>query len=177
MIAKASLESFVYDLTETFFFPNKQKNKGNLQKIYGRKNFPYLILTDTDSICVFFTFICKPGSYMPVSQFRDVLFEVIVNNDVLHGFDTLDKFWENYSVRNESLRKNLVIFQSKILTTPKEYFEEFETHAVNKKHKRLGKGAASMEFEDYAKRINSIKEIETFGHLPNEKQKQNRFAI
>ena len=168
MFAKASLESFVYGLAETFFFPNKQKNKGN---------FPYLILTDTDSICVFFTFICKPESYMPVSQFRDVLFEVIVNNDVLHRFDTLDKFWENYSVRNESLRKNLVIFQSKILTTPKEYFEEFESHAVNKKHKGLGKGAASMEFEDYAKRINSIKEIETFGHLPNEKQKQNRSAI
>ena len=34
-----------------------------------------------------------------------------------------------------------------------------------------------MEFEDYAKRINSIIEIEIFGHLPNEKQKQNRFAI
>ena len=34
-----------------------------------------------------------------------------------------------------------------------------------------------MEFEDYAKRINSIIEIETFGHLLNEKHKQNRFAI
>ena len=34
-----------------------------------------------------------------------------------------------------------------------------------------------MEFEDYTKRTSSIKEIETFGHLPNEKQKQNRFAI
>ena len=34
-----------------------------------------------------------------------------------------------------------------------------------------------MEFEDYAKRINSIKEIETFGQLPKEKQKQNRFTI
>ena len=29
MFAKASLESFVYDLTKTFFFPNK-KNKRNL---------------------------------------------------------------------------------------------------------------------------------------------------
>ena len=29
MFAKVSLESFVYDLTETFFFPNK-KSKGNL---------------------------------------------------------------------------------------------------------------------------------------------------
>ena len=32
-----------------------------------------------------------------------------------------------------------------------------------------------MEFEGYAKRINSIREIETFRQLP--KQKQNRFKI
>ena len=29
-----------------------------------------------------------------------------------------------------------------------------------------------MEFEDYARKVNSVKEIETFGHLLNEKQKQ-----
>ena len=34
-----------------------------------------------------------------------------------------------------------------------------------------------MEFEDYARKVNSVKEIETFGHLLNEKQKQSRFAI
>ena len=34
-----------------------------------------------------------------------------------------------------------------------------------------------MEFESYSKRINSIKEIETFDQLPTEKQKQNIFAI
>ena len=34
-----------------------------------------------------------------------------------------------------------------------------------------------MEFEDCAKRVNSIREIVTFGQLPKEKQKQNRFTI
>ena len=34
-----------------------------------------------------------------------------------------------------------------------------------------------IEFEDYTKRINSIGEIETFGRLPKEKHKQNRFTI
>ena len=34
-----------------------------------------------------------------------------------------------------------------------------------------------MEFKDYAERINSIREIETFRQLPKEKQKQNRFTI
>ena len=34
-----------------------------------------------------------------------------------------------------------------------------------------------MEFEDYAKRINSIKEIETFAQVPKQKQKQNRISM
>ena len=34
-----------------------------------------------------------------------------------------------------------------------------------------------MEFEDYAKRINLIREMETFRQLPKEKPKQNRFTI
>ena len=34
-----------------------------------------------------------------------------------------------------------------------------------------------MEFEYYAKRINSLGEIETFGHLPKGKHKQNSFMI
>ena len=58
---------------------------------------------------------------------------------------------------------------------PKEYLEEFESQSVKEKHKELRKGASRMEFEDYAK--NSIRKIETFGQLPKEKQKQNRFTI
>ena len=34
-----------------------------------------------------------------------------------------------------------------------------------------------MEFEDYAKRISLIREIETFGQLPKEKHKKNTFTI
>ena len=107
--AKVSLESFVYDLTETFFFPNK-KIKKFFNKYMIERIFPYSILTDTDSICVFFIFICKPESCTPDSQFRDVLFEIIINNDILHRFAISHKFWEKYSVRNESVRKKLSYF-------------------------------------------------------------------
>ena len=34
-----------------------------------------------------------------------------------------------------------------------------------------------MEFENYAKRINSVKEIENYCQNQREKQKQNRFVI
>ena len=58
-----------------------------------------------------------------------------------------------------------------VAVNPKEYFQEFESQPINEKHKGLRKAAAGMEFEDYAKRINLIKEIETFGQLPKKKQK------
>ena len=60
---------------------------------------------------------------------------------------------------------------------PEEYIETFKNEYVNKKHKGLRKGGPGMEFESYLKRINSIADIETFGQLSAEKQKQNRFTI
>ena len=92
------------------FSSQTKKAKEIYNKYMIKRTFPYLILTDTDSICAFYIFICKSESCMPDSQFRDVLFEVIINNDVLHRFDTSHKFWEKYSVRNESLRKKTWLF-------------------------------------------------------------------
>ena len=50
-------------------------------------------------------------------------------------------------------------------------FVDIKSENINKKHKYLWKGALGIEFEDYAKCINSIREIETFGQLSPEKQK------
>ena len=99
------------------------------------------------------------------------------------NFDTSHEFWENCSARNKSLKKKLGYFSIKNIDDPcimtvavnsKEYFETFKSENVNKTHRGLRKSAVGMEFEKYSKRINSIKEIETFGQLPKEKQKQNR---
>ena len=130
--------------------------------------FLYLILTDTDNICKFFIFICKPESCAPDSAFRDVMFEVIIKNDVLHRFDTSCKFREKYGVRNEHLKKKLGCFYIEniedpcvvtVAVNPKDYFEEFDSQSVTKKYKGLRKGAKGIEFEDYPKRINLIGEI------------------
>ena len=183
MFAKISLESFVYEFTEILFFPNK-KTREICDYYMIERIFPYSILTDTDSICLFFIFICKPESCAPNLVFRDVLFEVIIKNDILHRFDTSHKCWDKYNVRNENLKKRRGYFSIENIDdpclcsyNPKEYFEEFECQSVNKKHKGLRKRASGMEFEDYAKRINSVREIETFGQLPMEKQKRNRFTV
>lgn len=64
-----------------------------------------------------------------------------------------------------------------VVVNPKEYYESFKCKNVNKKHKGLRKGAPGMDFESYSKRINSIKETETFGSQTAEKQKACRFTI
>ena len=64
-----------------------------------------------------------------------------------------------------------------IAVNPKEYIETFKSECMNKKLKRLRKGAPGMEFGNYSRRINSIAKIETFGQLSAEKQKQHRFTI
>ena len=91
MFAKISLESFTYELTETFFFRNRRT-----RKIYNKymieRIFPYSVLTDTGSICVFFIFICKPESNLLNSKFRDILFKAIVEDEILHRFDTPCEF-------------------------------------------------------------------------------------
>ena len=111
MFAKVSLESFFFDLTETFFFPNAQT-----KEIYNYYMIERLFLYSILTLCIYFFFICKLESYAPDSAFRDVLFEVIIKNDVLQRFDTSPKFWEKYGVRNENLKRSSVTFPSKILT-------------------------------------------------------------
>ena len=122
--------------------------------------FPYSVLTDTESIYVFFNLICKPESNLPGENFRDLLFEVIGENESLHWFDTSRKFCEKVSGRDKSLKKKLddPCFIT-IAVNPKEYFEKFESENINKKHKGLRKGTQGMEFENYSRQINSIKEI------------------
>ena len=90
-------------------------------------------------------------------------------------------FCDRHNVKNENLKKRLGCFSIEniddpcvftVSVNPEDYFEDFKSQSVNKKHKGLRQGASGMEFEDYTKEINSIKEIETFGQVPKEKQKQ-----
>ena len=147
-----------------YFSFNTKKMKEIYNKYMVVRILPYSILTDTDSICVFFIFICKPERSPEMFCLKLSLTKIFYID-----FDTSHKFWEKYSVRNESLRKKLGYFLIEniddpcivsVAVNPKEYFEQFESQVVNKIHKVLRKGAVGMEFEDFAKRINSIKEME-----------------
>ena len=74
MFAKVLLESFCL-LPHRNIFLSKCTNKRDLKLLHDWKNFSIIDLTDTDSICIFFIFICKPESCAPV--FGDLFEEII----------------------------------------------------------------------------------------------------
>lgn len=76
--------------------------------------FPYHVLTDGNSTSLFFMFICKPESSIPDSNFKDLLSEVFVNNEIINRFNTSHKFWKKFEARNKFLKKSQVIMKLNI---------------------------------------------------------------
>ena len=74
MLSKISLKSFVYNIIDTFCFPDIE-----VREIYNMyqiiKAFIYLILTDTDSFSLQFTFISELTSSISEDEARNLIFE------------------------------------------------------------------------------------------------------
>ena len=87
MFAKLLLMGFNYEFIETFCFPD-DKAKEFYETYKLELIFPYHVLTDTNSTCLFFIFVCKPECNAPDEKFRNLLFTVIVNNRILEKIDT-----------------------------------------------------------------------------------------
>ena len=77
MFSKISLKSFVYDVIDIFCFPDTV-----ISDIYKEngiiKLFVYLILTDTDSCSLQFTFINKLSSSITEDNARNLIFEILI---------------------------------------------------------------------------------------------------
>ena len=79
--------SFIYETIETFYFP-KDKTK-IIYNSYGiKKILPYHVLTDTDSTALCFMIMCAENNSIADDRFRDIIFGVIVQNDIINQFDT-----------------------------------------------------------------------------------------
>ena len=97
-------------MVETFYFRNTKTKI--IYHSYGiEKILPYHILTDTDSTALQFHIVCSENHSIPDDRFCDVIFEVISQNDIMKRFDTSNKFWEKFGVRDETLAKSLDILK------------------------------------------------------------------
>ena len=101
MFAKLSLKIFIYDLLETFYFPNL-KTKMIYRSCGIEKILPYHILPDTDNTSLFFCIICDSKNSIPDSKVRDTIFEVICHNEIVSRFDTSNEYCNRFNVRDKT---------------------------------------------------------------------------
>ena len=75
---------------------------------------------------------CDVGSSTPDHEFRNIIFEVIINTDIKERFDTSHLFWGNFNARDKSLKKKLDFDETEsienpcqivLAINPKEYFD------------------------------------------------------
>ena len=81
MFAKLLLMSFIYEMLETFCFPDKK-----VQEIYDKylieKVHIYHVWTDTDSTCLKLLFISNPKSDICEQKYKDIIFEVVIASEI-----------------------------------------------------------------------------------------------
>ena len=94
MFPKRYLQSFIYNLLETFCFP--QKKIIDLKKQYFIEVHFFLLLAGTDSTVLKFIFISDPNSDLPEDKFRDVTLEVVVTSKIYKRFDTSHNLYTSY---------------------------------------------------------------------------------
>ena len=86
----------------------------------------------------------------------------MIKSKIFNLLDLSDDFWDQFGVQNKKFIKQVGLFQieninkANIITTAlnaKEYYEKFEGHLDNNKHKRLKKSTAGMDFDSYSGRL------------------------
>ena len=64
-----------------------------------------------------------------------------------------------------------------LAVNPKEYFEFFHDYSINKKHKGIKKGSRGMEYHNYANRIKSLTNFNTFQKPFSNYKEVARFVV
>ena len=172
MFAKLSLKSFIYSLIGLLTFPEKNSIVSKIFDKYEiERIFCYHVLTNTDSILLQFIIISDPSSTIPECKVRDMLFEIFSNTEIRNRFDKSDGFWINFGVHCPQNQRVLGLYEVEhiddpcyvtLAVNPKEYFEYFKSECVNKKHKGIKKGSVGMDYENYAERIKSLFDFDTY---------------
>ena len=146
MFSKISLKAYVYDIIDTFCFPNE-----DVQAIYAKnhiiKCFLYLILTDTDSCSIKFLIVSDLKSKITEKETRDLIFQILLNSKVGSSLDKSDDFYKRFDFCNKKEKKQVGLYEVEsinnpnivtIAVNPKVYFEVFR-NKKNKKHKGIKK--------------------------------------
>ena len=93
MFAKPSLMSFIYEMLETFCFPNEI-----VKKICDKKVYVYTSQQITTVLGLEFLFVSDPASDIIDKNYSYIIFEVIIGSKSYNRFDTSHNFWDRFGV-------------------------------------------------------------------------------
>ena len=132
---------------------------------------------------MFFIFVCKFECCIPESDFRNALFEIFKHSKIGPRLDVSGNFWQQFNMQNKGTRKVMGLYEVEsldnanlctIAINAKEYFEKVNDRKINKKHKGVRRDTPVRAFESYAKRISSLRELDT---KPEKKLIQKRLQV
>ena len=97
-------------MIDVFYFPDQV-----VQEIYKKysieKCFLYQNLIDTDSISLFFIFICNLNCSVSEKDSRKILFEVMIASKIFKRLDLSDDFCNKFNVQNKEIKKQVGLYE------------------------------------------------------------------
>ena len=96
------------------------------------------------------------------------MFEILKKSKIARRLDRSDNFWKQFGIYDENTKKVMGLYEIEnidnpniwtIAINPKEYFEKSKTRQINKKHKGVRRDTPGMNFESYAEKISTIRQI------------------
>ena len=104
MFATRFLKSLIYDIAETFCFPD-QTIAEIYKKISNRASSNLSHTNYTDSAALQFPFISDPNRDLPEGKFRDIIFEVITATKIYRRFDSSHELWNVLDLEKKAENK------------------------------------------------------------------------
>ena len=97
------------------------------------------------------------------------MFKILKNSKIAKQLDRADDFLKQFGIYDENTKKIMGLYEIENIDNPnicniainsKEYFEKCKNWQINKKHKGIRKDTPGMNFESYAEKISSIRQID-----------------
>ena len=110
----------------------------------------------------------------------------MIKSKMFERFDLSVDFWDQFGLQNKKLKKQVRLFEIEsinkanvitIALNPKKYYERFDDHSDNKRHKGLKKFTRGMDFDSYLSRLADLNEFSKEFFKKPKKIQQKRFQI
>ena len=70
------------------------------------------------TVHVFFNFICKKECNIKEIESRKLIFEVLKHSKIVERLDFSDKFWQQFKIRDENVRKQMGLYETENINNP-----------------------------------------------------------